>query len=172
VPWKVTLCCPVTVETDAGTVTRLPRADNPTLTLAASPEFIITWQLNGKPDCKVCGQASAVIFNPNSDKVVCPEDVPRFAISKAASSFWINVLVAVNGTEVLPATGWSKDGTVTWVLLDESRMPAPLDGAGPESAIWQLLVPAPIRVSGLHVMPVTVTLWFDGPSRVSFCETP
>jgi len=111
-------------------------------------------------------------FRPNSERVVCADDAPRFAISTAFSSWSIKELVTVNGTVALPATGWTRGGTLICVLLDESRMPALLAGAAPERVIWQALVPPPIKVCVAHAMAVTDTFELVGPSRVSICDTP
>ena len=72
----------------------------------------------------------------------------------------------MNGTVVLPATGWSTGGTLTWVLLDERLIAGPFPAAAAVRVIWQELVPPPIRVSGLQLMLLTPTFEFDGPSSV------
>jgi hypothetical protein len=51
-------------------------------------------------------------------------------------------------------------------------MLVPLDGAGPERAIWHALVPPPVSVSGLQEMAVADTLVFNGASRVTESESP
>lgn len=69
-PWKVTVDWPDTDGTDAGSVTSCPFPEIAIGTLVvACPEFKVTWQLSGKPDCNVCGQASAVGFSPNNEMV-------------------------------------------------------------------------------------------------------
>ena len=172
-PWKLTVDWPVWVDTEAGSVTREPVLDIAIGTLVeACPEFMATWQLSGKPDCRVCGHASAVGFRPKSDSVVCADEAPMFAIKTALSSWSIKALVTLNGTVALPATGWSRGGTLTWVLLDESRMPGLLADAAPERVIWQALVPPPMSVCTLQAMPLTDTFAFPGPSRVKVWDAP
>jgi len=172
-PWKLTVGCPAWVDTDDGSVAPEPVLDIAIATLvAACPEFKVTWQLSGKPDCRVCGHASAVGFKPNSDSVACADEAPIFAIKTAFSSWSIKVLVTLNETVALPATGWSRGATLICVLLDESRMPGLLAAAAPERVIWQALVPPPIRVSGLQATAVTDTFPLDGPRRVKVWDVP
>ena len=166
-PWKLTVDCPGTVDTDAGKVASWALPEIPIATLVvAPPEFNVIWQLNGKPDCKVCGQASAVGFKANSEIVVCADEDPMFAMIVAASSWLISGLVALNGTVALPATGSIRAGTVIWVLLEESRMPGLLAVAAPESTAWQELVPPPTSVSALQFIALTDTFELAGPSSV------
>ena len=161
------------MDTDAGRVTPAPTLDIAIATLvAACPEFKVNWQLSGKPDCRVCGHASAVGFRPNSETVVCADEAPIFAITVAFSSWSIKVLVTLNETVALPATGCLRAGTLIWVLLDESRMPGVLEDAAPESVIWQELLPPPMSVGGLQATAVTDTFEFDGPRSVRVCVTP
>jgi len=158
---------------EAGSVTSEPVLDIAIATLvAACPEFKATWQLSGKPDCRVWGHDSAVGFRPNSESVVCVDDAPIFAIKTAFSSWSIKLLVTLNETVALPATGWSRGGTLICVVLDESRMPTLVADAGPESVIWQALVPPPMSVCGLHAMFWTDTFALAGPSKVKLCEAP
>ena len=167
-PWKLTVDCVGSVDTDPGNVTSWALPEIPIATLvAAPPEFNVIWQLNGKPDCKFCGQASAVGFKPNREIVVCPDEDPMFAMIVAGSSWSIKELVAVNGTVALPTTGSIRAGTVIWVLLEESRMPGLLAVAAPESTTWQELVPPPTSVSELQSTPLTDTFELAGPSSVS-----
>ena len=85
-PWKLTVDWPDTVGTEAGSVTNCPLPEIAIGTLVvACPEFKVTWQLSGKPDCKVCGQANAVGFSPNSESVAWADEAPIFAISTALS---------------------------------------------------------------------------------------
>ena len=166
-PWKLTVDCPGTVDTDAGNVTSWALPEIPIATLlVAPPEFNVIWQLNGKPDCKVCGQASAVGFKLNSEIVVCADEDPMFAMIVAASSWLIRELVAVNGTVALPTTGSTRDGTVIWVLLEESRILGLLAVAAPESTTWQELVPPPTSVSELQFTPLIDTFELAGPISV------
>lgn len=133
-------------------------------------EFNTMWQLNGRPDSRVCGHSKAVGFKPSKESVASADDVPRFAIREAGSSWSIKVLVTVKGTVLLPGTGAIREGTLICVLLEESRTPAVPEAAGPESVIWQELDPPPMRVIGLQATPVTETFEFAGPSSVRVCD--
>ena len=100
---------PATVGTEAGSVTSCPLPEIAIGTLVvACPEFKVTWQLIGKPDCNVCGQASAVGFRPNSESVAWADEAPIFAIKTAVSSWSIKELVTVNGTVVAPAAAGAR----------------------------------------------------------------
>lgn len=172
-PWKLTVDCPVWVDTDAGSVTSEPVFDNAIATLvAACPEFKTTWQLSGRPDCRVWGHSSAVGLRPNSDSVVCADEAPIFAIKTAFSSWSIKALVALNETVALPATGWIKGGTLICVVLDEIRIPGLVADAAPERVIWQALVPPPMSVCGPQATASTDMFELPGPRRVKVWDAP
>ena len=139
--------------------------------MVACPEFKVTWQVRGKPDCKVCGQVRAVGLRPKSDSVTWADEAPIFAVKTAASSWSIKELVTVNGTVVVPATALITGGTLTCVLLDESLIVGLFSVAAPVRMIWQALVPPPIRVSGLQTIVLTATFELDGPRSVRVSDT-
>ena len=135
--------------------------------VAACPEFKVTWQLDGEPDCNVFGaQASPTGLIPTKARVVCADEDPRLALNCARSSWSISELMAMNGADVLPAAGCTNGGTLICVLLEESWMLTP-PGTGPERPIWQALVPPAVRVAGLQEIDVAVTFVVTRASRVN-----
>jgi hypothetical protein len=133
----------------------------------ACPEFNVTRQLNGEPDCNVFGaQASPTGLIPTNESVACADEGPRLALNCAWSSWSTSELMLMNGAVVLPAAGCTNGGTLTCVLLEESWMLTPA-GTAPESPIWQALVPPPVSVDGLQEIDVIVTFVFTAASRVS-----
>jgi|SRR5690242_13495592 hypothetical protein len=116
------LACPAWLETVTGTFTcGSLLASASAMGVAVCPEFNVTLQLSGEPDCNVAGaQANPTGLTPIKERFVCADEVPRLAMNCAFSSWSMRELVAMNGADVLPAGGCTNDGTVTCVLLEDS----------------------------------------------------
>src|SRR5215471_15632454 len=76
--------------------------------------------------------------------------------------------VALNTAPLLPAGTWTRAGTVSWALLDESATVSPPVGAGADNVSAQAVCPPPVSVCGLH----EIELCACAARRVTDCVLP